>query len=152
MLHGFLHEGYIDALEESLQARGVKVLDIGLTSPFRGLVLGNLERIAVVVSPGRVEVQTEHVTLGLLQGLEDFLKISQTVSSTRTVIAALPAVIIEPHARRVHHTVQHHMVTMSVNQPLAFHVKRRQRHHSLCPQSECSTGSKNDSNKSLHCF
>ena len=76
-------------------------------------------------------MQTEDIAVCLLQGRKDFLEVVQAVGCARRIIATTPItmmtvtvlVTIEPHTRRIHHTVEHHMVAVSIDQPLAFHME-----------------------------
>ena len=123
VLDGVEHQGHVERLQKRGQLRRVEVADVGLASPLRVLVHGRLVRVAVVAAgPCRVQVQAEHVALGLLQAREQFCEVFPAVGGSRLVVAARPAVVVEPHTRCVHHTMQHDVVAVRVNQPLAFHV------------------------------
>ena len=73
-------------------------------------------------------MQTEDVTVCLLQTGKDFLKVSDTLLRTVSIITdtcspITPTAIIEKLARRIHDAMKHDVVTVRVNNPLAVDMK-----------------------------
>ena len=112
------------------------------------------------VGPGRIQMQTEHGAMGFLHAREEFLKIGQTLCGATGIIVCsrpgrAPPPTIEKHVWRVHHTMQHHVIAMTVDQPFSFHMQRRQWLHALrkkCngrKQHRCTTHQKSFHS---HCF
>ena len=83
VLHGALHQGEVERLQIGRQSGWVEVLDVGLAGVLGRLSEGYGVGVAVVVGPGGVHVQAEYVALGLLESLEQFLKVVLTVGGAR---------------------------------------------------------------------
>ena len=94
--------------------------------------------VAVVVGPGRFQMQAEDVALGLLQASVQFLEVGQTTLAPGIVVAPAPSATVEPGTRRVHDTVEHHMITMGIDEPLTLDVERRQRLDTLGRHAQSS--------------
>ena len=78
---------------------------------------------AAVICPSRIKVQTEHITVSCLQSCIELLKVSHTVPGAGIIIATAPAITIKPHTWCIHTAVQHHMITIGIHQPFAFHME-----------------------------
>ena len=142
MLHSVNHQRYIKRFQEIGQSRGIKMLDVCFACPLITLTNSCLISVTVIIGPSGIQMQTEHVTLRLLQTNKQFFEVSLTVCSASRVITTCPTIAVEPHTRRIHNAMQNHVISVSVHQPFALHVERRQRLYTLCPHSHGDTGNK----------
>ena len=76
-------------------------------------------------------MESEDGAMGLFQALEQFLEIIDATLTAGIVIAPAPPPVVEPGAGRVHHSVQHDVVAVLVDQPAAIDVQRGQRLNTL---------------------
>ena len=134
VLHRLLCKVQVEGIQEMRQTLRVELADVCLATGVSSLACRTCIHITVVgiVRPGRVEVQTEDRTLRLLQSREDLFEIVQALLRTGIVVVGVvrpgrtPPPAVEIHIRRVHHTVQHHLVPLRIHQPLPFHMERGQ--------------------------
>ena len=134
--------GEIERLQIVGEARRVELPDVGLARGVSRLPLRTRPSVAAVrvVGPRRVHVQTEHVAMGLLESDEEFLKVVDAALAAGIVVRPAPASAVEPGAGRVHHAMQHHMISVCVYQPATLDVQRRQGLHALSHQGQRHQG------------
>ena len=132
--HGFFNERQIELRDERPQTCRIELADVGLIGGFRRLPGGTRVNIGLrrIVCPGRIQMQTEHVAIGLLHAGKQLGEIAlalggslNVVRRTRAVPGTAPSPTVKIHVRRVHHAMKHHMIAVTVHQPPAFHMQRR---------------------------
>ena len=111
----------IDRLHVLLQTALAESRDVGLSCfrTSRGLV--------GIICPTWVEVETEEVAVCPLfrvsDGSEDLLKIVETCWHCCIIAVISPAEAVEVRTRSVHHSVQHHFVSVRVFKLISLHME-----------------------------
>ena len=87
------------------------------------------DRKVRVIRPTRVQMKSEHIAIGALRRVrnsrEELIEILDAVFFGGIVGHVSPPPVVEIRTRGVHHTVQHHFVTVSVRQVFPVHTDGR---------------------------
>ena len=139
VIHGIAGNREVERLQIRGETVGIELPDVGLAlSVFSWLLPRPRPGVAVVrvVGPSRFEVQAEYVALRHLQSLEEFLEVVDAASTASIVVRPSPATVVKPGTRRIHHAVQHHVISVCVGQPASLDMQCRQGFHALSHQGQ----------------